>query len=249
MYLAYLDESGDAGLTNSPTRFFVLACFLVHESVWLRTLDALVAMRRNLKATHSIPTRPEIKAINVRKGAGVFKGLGWSRDRRMDLLREFLRFQPEQLQVRTFGVAIEKAPAAQRGWEPRFAAWTFALQRVNRFCVGKGEWATIYPDEGHGPFIRRRIRHMRRYHVVRGHWAPKRIEFPLERIVEDPNERASHDSYFIQLADWSAYAAHRSRYVDPKMSVPSDLWDELSGCLLMEVNQVKGGPPGIVRYP
>ncbi len=249
MYLAYLDESGDAGLERSPTRFFVLACVLVHESVWLESLDTLVRMRRRLRTDYLIPTRPEIKAIDIRKAAGVFRSLGWSRGRRMQLFRDFLQFQQRELRTSAFAVAVEKRLAAQRGWDSRFAAWTFALQRINRFCEDHAEWATIYPDEGHGPFIRKRIRHMRRHHVIRGHWAPRRIEFPLQRVVEDPNERASHDSYFIQLADWNAYAAHRSKYVDPKASIPADLWDELSGSLVMAVNRVRGGPPGIVRYP
>jgi len=39
MYLAYLDESGDTGLVNSPTAYFVLSCVLVHESNWLESLN------------------------------------------------------------------------------------------------------------------------------------------------------------------------------------------------------------------
>jgi hypothetical protein len=107
----------------------------------------------------------------------------------------------------------------------------------------------IFPDEGHGFFIRQRLRHMRRFHYIPQHWGRGTIAFPLQRIVEDPSERKSQDSYFIQLADWNAYAAHRSRYVDPAASVPGDLWDELGDARLEAVNAVRGGPPGIVKYP
>ena len=31
MYLMYVDESGDSGLVNSPTRYFVLTGMVVHE--------------------------------------------------------------------------------------------------------------------------------------------------------------------------------------------------------------------------
>lgn len=34
MHLAYFDESGDSGVTDSPTRFFVLLCVFVHQDVW-----------------------------------------------------------------------------------------------------------------------------------------------------------------------------------------------------------------------
>ncbi|MGH2600854.1 MAG: DUF3800 domain-containing protein, partial [Dehalococcoidia bacterium] len=30
----YVDESGDSGLTNSPTRYFVLTGLVVHELRW-----------------------------------------------------------------------------------------------------------------------------------------------------------------------------------------------------------------------
>lgn len=248
MYLAYLDESGDSGLVRSPTRFFVLCCVLVHEAHWLETLDMLVGLRRSLKNDHAIPTRPEIKSTDIRWSRGVLRALRWSLDKRMRLFRKLLRFEDEGLNLKTFCVAIEKAPAQARGWEPRYAAWTFAIQRINRFC-GNQEWATLYPDQGHGMFIRKRLRHMRRYHVVPGHYGPKTIPFPVQRIVEDPNERVSQDSYFIQIADWNAYAAHRSKHVDPICPVADDLWDELESTRLLEVNAVRGGPPGIVRYP
>lgn len=107
----------------------------------------------------------------------------------------------------------------------------------------------IFPDQGHGFFIRRRLRHMRRYHNVPRHWGGGTIAFPIHRIVEDPNERESQDSYFIQLADWNAYAAFHSQYVSPIRSVPADLWDELGNLFVKEVNAVRGGPPGIVLYP
>lgn len=70
MYLAYFDESGDAGVVNSPTAYFVLASLLVHETQWLTTLNTLVDLRSRLKARYGIPTRPEIKATDLRRGRG-----------------------------------------------------------------------------------------------------------------------------------------------------------------------------------
>ena len=67
--------------------------------------------------------------------------------------------------------------------------------------------------------------------------------------MEDPSDRQSHDSYFIQLADWNALACHRSVYVDPTGTIPGDLWDELGDRRLLEVNSVTGGPPGLVVWP
>jgi hypothetical protein len=248
MYLAYLDESGDSGLINSPTNYFVLSCILVNETNWLNSLDLLVELRRYLKIKYNIPTRPELKARYLKTGHGPLAHLQLSFASRMEIYRELMQYQAQGLNIKTFSIAIEKQGAHARGWEPRYAAWTFAIQRINRFC-GNSEWAMLFPDEGHGYFIRLRLRHMRRYHLVPAHFGPGNIPFPVHRIIEDPNERKSQDSYFIQLADWNAYATLRSSYVEPTARVPVDLWDELGQILLLEVNTLRGGPPGIVRYP
>ncbi len=49
MYLMYVDESGDIGLTGSPTRYFVLTGLVLHELRWRQTLDELIAFRREQK--------------------------------------------------------------------------------------------------------------------------------------------------------------------------------------------------------
>ena len=72
---------------------------------------------------------------------------------------------------------------------------------------------------------------------------------PVDRIVEDPNPRRSQESYFVQMADWNAFAAHRSRYVRPRQGSMAGLWDLLAPVHLTAVNAVRGGPPAIVRYP
>jgi hypothetical protein len=250
MYLAYFDESGDAGLVNSPTTFFVLSCVLVHETRWIETLDALVDLRRRLKAKYGIPTRPEIKATDLRRGRGPLLPLRWSLADRMRLYQGLMLYQQRNLPAITaFSVAINKVPAAMKGWEPRLTAWDFTLQRVDRFCQPQGERAMIFPDEGHGAFIRRLLRRKRRFGFVPRRFGGGNFKLPTQRIVEDPNDRQSHDSYFTQLADWNAFAAHRSSYIDPMPNVPEDLWDRLGDRRLLAVNALTGGPPGIKVHP
>lgn len=246
-HLAYFDESGDTGLMNSPTRFFVLACVLVPEMQWLASLDELVKMRRWLKKAFGIATRPEIKSTDIRKARGPFDGLGMSPQHRMRIFSGLMRFQAARLQsLNVFAIAIDKAKYP--GDDVRATAWQYALQRVDRFCKAADSRAILFPDEGHGKFIKRLTRRYRRFQNIAGAFGGT-LKIPLLRVLEDPNDRESHDSYFIQLADWNAYAAHRSQYVDPVGGVPADLWDRLAGCLLLAVNAVRGGPPAIVRWP
>lgn len=172
MYLAYLDESGDPGLVRSPTTHFVLSCVLVHESRWLETLDGLVGIRRRLKAAFGIPMGAEVKASHFKVGKGIFRHLDLPIDERMRFYRGLLTVQAQiHLPVKVFAVAIEKAAAAAHNYDPRKAAWKFALQRIHTFSKKErrgegGDRAMIFPDEGHGSFIRGLTRELRRYHTV-----------------------------------------------------------------------------------
>ena len=119
MYLAYLDESGDAGGVGSPTGFFVVACFLIDGAEWPEALDFLSCWRRHLRATYGVSTRVEIKAsVGFLRGGGAFKGLDLDRSNRMALYAESLQHVAGNIpaKAKAFAVAIDKAPAAQRGW-------------------------------------------------------------------------------------------------------------------------------------
>lgn len=258
MYICYIDESGDTGVSSqtihSPTSWFVLNGFLIHESSWIAVLDALVNLRRNLRTTYGLPTRPELKGHDFRSGKGIFKNTGISLAQRMDIYRSIMNYQTG-LQIRTFSVAIRKQQASVRGWDIRYCAWTFLLQRLDTFCRSKKSHCMIMPDEGHGFFIRQRVRSMKRFHHIPSHYGPGVLNLPVSRILEDPNNRRSQDSYFVQMADLNAYATLRSHHIDPDPTGKMDqtMWDNLSTVTgdvrLLVVNRLRGGPPGIVKYP
>lgn len=249
MYLVYIDESGDDGLIGSPTNWYILNCVLIHEKDWLRSLNELVTLRGDLKKAHNIPARKEIKGIHFRNGRGVFVPLRWSLSSRMQLYRELLEFEANVLGCKTFSVAIEKVPANNSGWLPFRTVWRFALERIQKFCEKENENALILHDEGKGPAVQRMLRFMRRHNYVPKHFGSGSINFAVTNILEDPIEKKSDHSYFIQLADWNAYATHRSSFIEPVRRVNKDLWTYLGNSILTEVNKLRGGPPGIVKYP
>ena len=107
MYLAYTDESGDAGFHNSPTRFFVLTCLLVHESAWQATLNQLIDMRRMLKADYGVPMRQEVKAIDIVYGRRALHGI--AKATRLSVYRSLLDRVRLQFETLSFAVAIDKS--------------------------------------------------------------------------------------------------------------------------------------------
>jgi len=120
---------------------------MVHDTVWLEILNELVVLRRTIRDNYGIPSRAEIKAFDIRRNRGVIRDLHWSRARRFDLYKMLLDTE-SPLPLKAFAIAVEKIPASTRTWEPREAAWTFALQRIHRFCVAENDRAILFPDEG-----------------------------------------------------------------------------------------------------
>lgn len=248
MILAYADESGDNGYANSPTRAFVLAFVLVQEADWLPLLDRLRDMRRYLWNQYHISPNAELKAYDLMGPSGAFRRLGISAAERLDIYKLVMRFQAKTDGFTTFAIAIDKDKVKHRNQvDPRERCWRFALERLHSYAKEKDQYVKLFPDAGHGYFIRRMLRKMRRFHRVPAHYGSGTLSAEAQRIIEDPSDRNSHESYFIQLADLNAYAAHR--YLWPTKRLGRDMWDALGDIRLTKVNDLVGGPPGIKVFP
>lgn len=271
LYLVYLDESGDDGETAdeiapweqknpSPTDWIVLNAVIVHESRWLETLDLLIEMRRHIQAEWGVPLRAELKGKHFADRRGGAKRRnplkGISSRERWRMYRYIMQFEAERLNIQTFSVAVHKMSARQNNWEPLTGVWDLMIQRLNTFCTkpphDPHEHMLLLPDEGPGAFVRKRMRAMRRHSNVRSRYGNGIFMVPTTQLLDDPADRQSQHSYFIQLADMNAWAAHRSRHIDPRETRAEGLWDQLDQGyrLVRAVNAQRGGwPPGIKVHP
>ncbi len=244
MYLCYFDESGDCGYTHSPTIAFSLGAVLIHENDWLCTLDQLISYRRFLRDKFGISPRQEIKSNWLNHGKGPFSNL--SPTARRDVYKSAMRFQRKVGTIRTFAVVINKSLIRVQK-DVREYAWTYAIQRIEKYAAANSQKVHILPDEGHGYFINKKLRAMRRFHKVPSAYNASRLDARAIDIVEDASDRHSHESYFIQLADLNAYAA--MRHVLPVASFGPGMWNELGDSRITDVNSLRGGPCGIVAWP
>jgi hypothetical protein len=85
------------------------------------------------------------------------------------------------------------------------------LNRIERTVAAWGSQAVLIFDEGEEKYNTALVRKMRVFNPIRsmyGAWPGGDLykNIPLVMIVEDPVYRQSHRSYFIQLADFCAYA-------------------------------------------
>ena len=88
---------------------------------------------------------------------------------------------------------------------------------------------------------------MRRFNHVPSAFGSPSLGRNAENIVEDSSDRRSKESFFIQLADLNAYPAYRK--VFPGTTFGGEIWDELGTARVLQVNSLRGGPPGIVVWP
>lgn len=217
MYLMYVDESGDSGLQDSPTRYFVLSGLVVHELRWQQTLDQLVDFRKRMRATFGLLMREEIHAGQMLSRPGPLVRI--QRNDRLTIVRHLL----DELAAMTFlniiTVRIDKNGKGL-GYDPFEKAWEALIQRFENTMSNSNfpqprnpnERGLIVCDETDEASLRDVFRRMRVYNPVphnRAQYGGGYRQLPVQHLVEDPIMRRSHESYFIQAVDAVAFSAYQ----------------------------------------
>lgn len=214
MYLFYIDESGDVGRLNSPSRYFVLSAVCVHESAWQQFLDETIEFRRYLKKQYGLRMRDEIHASLFLTGNPGLNVAITKNDKVM-MLRDCLRFLGGRGYLSIVTVRIEKDG---RGSADIFEyAWKILLQRIHNTIVAgnfagnfKDDKGLIVCDSTDASKLRMLLRKMRRYNKVPSMFDAAALDAKVISISEDPVHRDSKTSYIHQLVDVVCYFARQS---------------------------------------
>jgi hypothetical protein len=87
MYILYVDESGDSGMVNTPSPYFVLTGIVVHELRWNEYLDRLVDFRKRMRNKFGLLLREEIHCARMINKPGELVRI--KRNDRLTILRNF----------------------------------------------------------------------------------------------------------------------------------------------------------------
>ncbi len=217
MFIMYVDESGDCGLQNSPSRYFVLSGIVIHELRWKDYLEQLINFRKRMLNAFDLHLRDEIHA-----GAFITRPkqlVRIKRNDRLSILRFFAKELSTMSDINIINVVVDKQgkPSTydvfESAWEVLIQRFENTLSRRNfRGPQNPDERGMIIADNTDNKKLMQLIRKMRRFNPV-----PNRFgqlggyrNLLLRNIIEDPNFRNSEESYFIQSADLVAYLLYQS---------------------------------------
>jgi hypothetical protein len=248
----YVDESGDSGLSQSPTQFFCLSGLVVHETRWLETLNEVVEFRRVLRTRYGIKLREEVHAGPMLNRPGDLRRI--PKSLRLRLLRDTLDFQAGLNQISIVNVVLDKSQRPN-GFDVFDFAWRALIQRFHNTIIhgnfpgpqNDHDGGLLFVDRTDAIKLRGLLRRMRRFNPVPSLISPHAYQVPVTTLVEDPTHRDSSHSYFTQLSDVNAYFLHQkerpNRYVRVKGG--RRYFDRLTPalCTVAAIND----PQGVVR--
>lgn len=144
MYLLYVDESGDIGMDSSPSRYFALSGFVVHELRWHDTLEAILDFRKRLRDRYGLKLREELHAGDMLHRPGDLSRI--PKSIRLKILREALDFQSDLPDVSIVNVLVDKQgkPAEFDVFD---VAWVTLIQRFHNTISYKNFPGPQNPDD------------------------------------------------------------------------------------------------------
>lgn len=207
MYLMYVDESGDTGLSNSPTQYFALTGLVIHESHWRDFVSRIVAFRKALKLAYGLPLRTEIHASEYIRSAVA----GLEKHQRLAILRNFIDEIAKMDFISITNVVVDKSTKAapydvfEHAWQALFQRFENTLAYGNFPGRHANDFGLVLTDDTDGRKLQSMVRRMSVYNPIPNRNGAGSRNMPLLRILEDPFPKDSKDSYFIQACDTCAY--------------------------------------------
>lgn len=209
MYLMYVDESGDTGITGSPSRYFCLSGVVVHELRWRDFMNALLLMRKHLTAKYGISFREEVHAAEFLRHAHHTK---LEKHIRLQVLRDIARSLANIEYISVTNIVIDKHGKAadydvfDHAWQALFQRFENTLNSRNfPGAVNSQDFGLVFCDDTNGKKLQSLVRKMSVYNPIPSIGGSGFRQMPLRLIIEDPSMRDSKDSLCIQASDLCAF--------------------------------------------
>lgn len=200
--IAYLDESYD-------DRAFVMSALIIPAHGWRESFLRLQQYRRHLKAKYRIFTSKELHATEFVAGRGRISATVVPKGLRAHLFNEVLRVVCGLPGASVVSGAWPRPGQSQN--EIHAKAFARIQERLQPRCSGADTQMLLVVDEGKETELQWIARRSKVWNPIGSQYsawedgsAYKNI--PNDRLIEDPFFKSSHQSYFLQAADFIAFA-------------------------------------------
>lgn len=250
----YVDESGDVGLRNSPSDYFVLTGLVVHELKWDSTLQQLIAFRKRMRTQYGLKMDEEIHATDFIHKPGKLSRI--AKHDRLAIIRNFASEISQLEDCNLINVVVDKTNK-DPDTDVFELAWNALINRFERTIRGRNfpgpknadDKGLIFPDRTDDKKLIRLLRKMRYFNPTpnRREFGPGYRNVRVTYIIEDPSFKDSGLSYFIQAVDTVAFLLNQklkpNAYMKKKKG--DNYFDRLEPALCKVASTTD--PLGIVR--
>ena len=109
MYIVYVDESGDDGHNVAITRYFTLSGIILADSNWKIFLEKIKVFRQELKRDFGLTLKADLRATDLWRNRGDFRGLRLSYANRARIFRQTAEFLRSSQEIAILTVSIDKS--------------------------------------------------------------------------------------------------------------------------------------------
>lgn len=199
VYLVYLDESGDDGPTVNSSSLFVLSSLYMPYISWKENFNRIREFRKELKNSYGFPIRLEFHTNAFLANKNPYYKFGWSEKERLEILKKFVGLFPT-LNLKIVNIVVNKIVCKFPILE---VALKFNIQRIENDLKNNPENSfLLITDKGRIKPMRKICRKIQVINPTPSRFdTQQKLSLPIRQMLEDPFEKESEESYFLQMAD------------------------------------------------
>ncbi|MEQ9568672.1 MAG: DUF3800 domain-containing protein [Longimicrobiales bacterium] len=210
MRIAYYDESGDDGYPDYSSELFALSAIYMHYLQWQPNFERIQEFRRRLRTDFGLPVKAEFHTKYFVLGKRPYRALRIPEADRLTVMG-LMADLVGTLELKAISVVIAKPGLADGFRSVLDTALKFSVQRIENDldpARNPGEKFMIITDPGRVGTMRSTTRRIQRINYIPSRFGPQPYRREITALIEDPMQKDSKESYFIQLADFMAYVVY-----------------------------------------
>ena len=210
MYISYLDETGDDGYPQYSSGIFTLTAFYLHYQNWKTLYDLVYSFRKQLKEDYNFPVKLEMHTKKFLLNKNPYRRHSFSNDERLEIMDLFSKMIAA-LDGKIVNVAIIKNNITNADYKVLDKAMTYLVQRIENDLTGADPMNRfmMISDPGRIGKMKKTTRRIQRINFIPSKMHPGSYRKEIKTLIEDPLEKDSKESYFIQIADFVSFIVYQ----------------------------------------